>query len=289
MCDIFLIVMIVAVLCVSVGAVETSPVKSKPFIACETYSIRDYITNGKLTMEQVPGLLKELGIKGIVWNDMFFASWDEQYLDKLKNAAISNGIINAGLIMEGNLAGDDESDRRRQIEEDKMKLKAAARIGCPVVRINIGGTGDEQKDATVGVQRVIDAFNELLPLARELGIKMTIENHGGVSGKADWILKIIEGTDPKWIGSCLDFGNWPAEIRYSESEKLARYAYHVHAKTHEFSADGEETKVDYGRALKMMKDAVYAGAVSIEFEGPGDQVEGVKKTRDLIRKHWPGI
>ena len=280
---------LVLVLCTSAVAADRLPNGGKPFIACETYSIRDYIGSGKITLQQVPALLKGLGIKGVVWNDMFFKSWDKPYLDTLKKAAADSGIITAGLIIEGNLASDDENARRRQIEEDKMKLEAAAYLGCPVVRINIGGTGSDEKDATVGVQRVIDAFKQILPLAKRLNIKVTIENHGGVSKKADWILAVIKGTDPKWIGSCLDFGNWPSDVRYSETQKLAPYAYHVHAKTHNFGPDGEETEVDYGRVLGMMKEAGYRGAVSIEFEGPGDQIEGVKKTRDLILKHWPEL
>ena len=289
MVEYYLIPALVLVFCTCACAAEWTPYKEGPFMACETYSIRDYISSGKMKLEQVPGLLKELGIKGIVWNDMFFQSWDEPYLDTLKKAAEDSGIVNAGLIIEGDLVGDDKDARRRQIDEDKMKLKAAAYLGCPVVRINIGGVGDDEKDSTIGVKRVIDAFNEMLPLAKELGIKITIENHGGVSKKADWILAIIKGTDPKWVGSCLDFGNWPADVRYSESKKLVPYAYHVHAKTHEFGPDGEATDVDYGQMLQMLKDEGYKRAVSIEFEGSGDQIEGVKKTRDLILKHWPGL
>src|SRR5206468_2390202 len=113
------------------------------------------------------------------------------------------------LIMEGNLATASEAARRKQIATNTEKLKAAAYLGAPVVRMNLGGTGTDEGDDTVGVERCIAAFNEMLPLAKKLGIKITIENHGGCSKTADRILKVINGTDPKWVGSCLDFGNWP--------------------------------------------------------------------------------
>ena len=160
---------------------------------------------------------------------------------------------------------------------------------APIVRINLGTTGDIERDKTIGVQRCIEAFNKLIPLAKELGIKITIENHGGVSKTADMILDVIKGTDPHWVGSCLDFGNWADDVRYSESEKLVPYAYHVHAKTHEFNEQGEDINKDYKRLLQMLKDADYKRAVSIEYEGPDDQIEGVKKTRDLILKYWPEL
>lgn len=156
------------------------------------------------------------------------------------------------------------------------------------MRINLGGAGTEQQDDTIGAQRCIDALNNrILPVAKELKVKISLENHGGVTKKADTILKVIKGTDPKWVGSCLDFGNWPNELRNTESAKLAAYAYHVHAKCRNFNADGEETDMNYKYLLGLLKRGGYTGAVSIEFEGGGDQIEGVKKTVALILKYWP--
>ena len=217
---------------------------------------------------------------------MFFESWEKPYLDRIKKSAKDNGIVIAAVICGGNLAGNDDELQRKQIESNMMKMRAAAYLGAPVVRLEVGGTGDPQKDGTVGVERAIAAFKELLPLARELKMKMTIENHGGVSAKADYVLRIIKATDAKRVGSCLDFKNWPKDMILEENAKLARYAYHIHAKAHSFTPDGEETTIEFARVLKMLKDAKYKGAVSIEFEGPEDQIEGVKKTRDLILKYW---
>jgi sugar phosphate isomerase/epimerase len=272
-----------------VCALAPSPVYAKRprvFVACETYSLRDYMSQGKYDYISVMKLMKELGIKGITLNDIWMKSYDKAYLDQIKQAAKENGIIIVGLICEGDLASDDEDARKQQIQEDAKKIEAAAYLGGRIVRFNLGGTGDPIRDGTDGVQRVIAAFNELLPIAKRLGVRMTIENHGGVSAKSEYILKVIKGTDPKWVGSCLDFKNWPADVLYQENAALAPYAYHVHAKSHSFNADGEESLVDYGRLIKMLKDAHYIGAISIEFEGPGDQIEGVKKTRDLIEKYW---
>lgn len=271
------------------GEAFSAPKVRWPLISCETYSLRDLLFSRRASLEDTPALLKELQIPGIAVNDMFFPAWETSYLEKLKKAIADSGRVITALIMEGNLAIDDPSARQRQIETDMAKIRAAGSLGAPVVRINLGGTGDPEKDDTVGVERCISAFKEMLPLAKKLKIKITIENHGGVSRSADNILKIIKGTDPKWVGSCLDFGNWPEEVRYESCQKLAPYAYHTHAKSYSFREDGEEARIDYGRILKMLRDARYKGALSIEFEGGGDPIEGVKKTRDLLLKHWPGL
>jgi len=279
-----------------IGAVAIAPCIAqtkrgprKPMLSCDTYSLRDYFGSGKLDFLTVPKAMKEIGISGVTFNDIWMKSYDTAYLDQIKKACADAGVKITGLICEGNLATTDDAKWNEQVEEDAKKIKAAAYLGAPIVRLNLGGLGDEEKDNTVGAERCIKAFNKLMPLAKELKVKMTIENHGGVSKHADTILKIIRGTDPKWVGSCLDFGNWPDDVRYTESAKLAPYAYHVHAKTHTFNDQGEDVNKDYKRLMQMLKDAKYKYAVSIEYEGGEDQMVGVKKTRDLILKYWPEL
>ncbi len=278
---------LMGVLC-SMGWAEEA--RKMPILSCETYSLRDLMSSGKLDYLTVPKVLKDLGIPGICYNSIWMKSYDHAYLDSIKKACKDSGETITGFIIEGNIATLNDEARNKQIEEDIKELKGAAYLGAPVVRINLGGTGKgQEQDDTVGVQRVIDAFNQILPIAKQLNVKITIENHGGVSKNADAILKVIKGTDPAWVGSCLDFGNWPADVRNTESAKLAIYAYHVHAKCHEFAPDGECVGSDYKYLLGLLQRAKYTGAVSIEYEGGGDQIEGVKKTAALIRKYWPGI
>ncbi|MGB9587104.1 MAG: sugar phosphate isomerase/epimerase family protein [Armatimonadota bacterium] len=260
--------------------------ESGVILACETYSLRTHLNEGKIDFISVMDLMKQLGIKGIALNDIWMKSYDKAYLQKIKQSARKNGITIVALICEGNLVTANEAARKRQIEENARKMRAAAYLGARVIRFNLGSTGKAEEDATVGVDRAIKAFKELLPLAKKLNLKMTIENHGGVSGTADNIIRIIKSTDPKYVGACLDFKNWPVQSMYEENAKLAPYAYHAHAKSLEFDISGEETTVDYGRILNTLKSAGYNGAISIEYEGSGDEIEGIKKTRDLILKYY---
>ena len=264
--------------------------KKMPILSCETYSLRDYFGSGKLDYLTVPKVMKDMGIKGICYNSIWMKSYDTAYLDSIKKACADQGMKITGFIIEGSLANPDDNARNAQIAEDIKELKGAAYLGAPVVRINLGSCGNDEQDATVGVQRCIDAINkDILPVAKQLKVKLCLENHGGVTKTADNILKVINGTDPKWVGSCLDFGNWPSDVRNSESAKLAKYAFHVHAKCHNFKSDGEAEDMDYKYLLGLMKDAHYTGAVSIEYEGGEDQMVGVKKTIALIEKYWPEL
>jgi sugar phosphate isomerase/epimerase len=88
------------------------------------------------------------------------------------------------------------------------------------------------------------------------------------------------------VGACYDFGHGAPERIYDAARILAPYAFHVHAKSRAFDPRGEETSIEYGRVLSILRFASYVGALSIEYLGEDDPIEGIRKTRDLIRRHW---
>lgn len=252
-----------------------------------TYSVRNYLREGQMDLLDFPAFNAELGIEALEYNDMFFPSWEGDYLASVRKSARDAGCYIQCLTCGGNFASDDEAVRRESIDTIRRRLHDAAALSAPAIRANIGGTGDEARDVCDGVPRVIEGFCELLPTARELDIKITIENHGGVSKWADPILMVVLGTDPEYVGTCPDFGNFkPIERKYLELAKVIPFAHHTHAKTHEFTEDGEDDEYSMQRVLSLYQAAGLDDAVlSIEFEGSGDQKVGVEKTRDLIARY----
>jgi hydroxypyruvate isomerase len=63
------------------------------------------------------------------------------------------------------------------------------------------------------------------------------------------------------------------------------FAKAVSAKSHDFDADGNETKTDYVRMMKIVLAAGYSGYVGIEYEGGGlDESAGIRATKALLEK-----
>jgi sugar phosphate isomerase/epimerase len=135
------------------------------------------------------------------------------------------------------------------------------------------------------VKLAIRSFKKLIPTARRTGVKLTIENHAGISYNPDNILRIVLGSDPEWVGTLPDLGNIRATERYQRLGKLFPYAYYVHIKTYEFTPEGEDTKIDVGRCIRMLKDLEYQGVIAIESEGAGEQYECVRKSKALIERY----
>jgi sugar phosphate isomerase/epimerase len=211
--------------------------------------------------------------------DFQFESTAPDYVDTLKRRVGENGQkvvhIAAG---HGNISQCDEGQRLEDVKVLFGWLDLAVHFGAPAIRID---TGQQEGDLDLSI--TIDSYNRLAERARELGLKITLENHGGISGDPANLVQIVESVGTDVMGTCPDFGNFAAETRYDDLKKVAPYAVIVHAKTFEFDLDGEETTIDFSRCAKIFKD--FTGYWSVEFEGPGDQHDGTRKTIQLIEKY----
>jgi sugar phosphate isomerase/epimerase len=141
--------------------------------------------------------------------------------------------------------------------------------------------------AEAKIERAIAALREIVPLADALRLPIAIENHWGISARPDYILQVVEAIASPYLGTCPDFGNFPRNVnRYQGIAQMAPRALHVQAKSWQFDDQGEETRIDYRRVMQILRDHHYSGAVAIEFEGTGDELAGIDRTRELIRKYW---
>lgn len=254
-------------------------------LSCETGSFRELFKKGEIDIMSFPAKMKELGIKGISVESYHLKSLDKAYLDRVKYAAEAKDCLIVGLMTGADFCTADENKRAEGVKVKKRQMRAAKHLGTDILRIALANPS-QGDSADVCIERIITALKELIPLAKELNVKIAVENHGVITQSTDNILKIIKRTDPEWVGACLDFKNWPRGKIIEESKKLAPHAVHTHAKAHQFYWNGEEVGVDYKTILDFLKKANYKGALSIEWEGKGDPFEGVKKTRDLILKYW---
>ncbi len=150
----------------------------------------------------------------------------------------------------------------------------------------------------------------LQPLARQaanLGITLAVENHFGLTSHPRDILSLLdlvngeaasqdehENKDAGWaersptgdgdLGVCLDTGNYPINIDPAEAAGLlAPRAVHVHwkLKSNPPSQDERNNAMLHADALKA---AGFAGMISVEYEGPGDGLNGAWAGLELLNE-----
>ncbi|MGI6207429.1 MAG: sugar phosphate isomerase/epimerase family protein [Anaerolineae bacterium] len=236
-----------------------------------------------VSLLEFPAFARErYGLKHLELCQMHFRSSDKEYLDELRGrlAEAGSSVVNVPIDV-GNISELDEARRRHDLENIKLWMDAAAYIGSPCARVNSGRQPEGQENLAI----TIASYKELAEHAGKLGITLLLENHGGLSADPANIIRMVEGVGSERFRLCPDTGNFPEEIRYQALEMMFPYARMVHLKTFEFNPDGTEARYDLDRCMGIVARSGYRGPLSIEFEGPGDQYEGVAKSVELLRRY----
>jgi sugar phosphate isomerase/epimerase len=242
----------------------------------------------------------KLGFEGVEYVSGFFAdkAKDEKYLGEMKKRAADNNVLSLLIMIdgEGGLGSVDNKERQKAIENHYKWVEAAHFLGCHSIRVNAFGKGTAEE---VG-KAAVDGLSRLAEYGAKENINVIVENHGGYSSNGEWMANVMKEVNMKNCGMLPDFGNfcmkrdngqeWGGNCleeydRYKGVELFMPYAKAVSAKSYDFDADGNETKIDYVRMLKIVKAGGYNGFIGVEYEGTNKpEEEGVLLTKALLEK-----
>ncbi|GMU36200.1 MAG: sugar phosphate isomerase/epimerase [Phycisphaerae bacterium] len=270
----------------SAEADPQDPPGAKKFsISLAAWSVHRLFFDGKLKQIDLPKLTREeFGLDGLELVNNFFPAPTFDYCNDLRKRAADHGV-KILLIMcdsEGDMSHADAAVRRQAVRNHRKWLDAAALLGCHSIRCNFGNAAPGDAEA---IRRGAESFAELADLAAADKLNVIIENHGGLSSDADSLMKVVAAVNKPNFGTLPDFGNFPKEAdRYDSICKLMPAAKAVSAKCYAFNDAGDETTIDFARMMKIVLDAGYRGYVGIEYEGPTDELAGVKACRRLLER-----
>ncbi|PYR79940.1 MAG: xylose isomerase [Acidobacteria bacterium] len=183
------------------------------------------------------------------------------------------------------LSEPDAAKRNAGVEVAKKWLDAGRILGAKSMRVNSGGpriappavaTADYPKadDLAMYLSNCIESLKELADYGGKAGVKVTLENHWGLTANPINIRIIIDEVHHPFCEASPDFCNWEHEyLMYNGLKALAPYAHtNVHAKYWNRWKDN-----DVRRSVKIMLDGGFEGTFALEYEdGPWDGVEGSK-------------
>ena len=194
-------------------------------------------------------------------------------------------------------------------------IDCASEMKCHSVRVNLRGSDQNLSNWS---ENSINNLNKLCEYAKPLDINIIVENHGGFSSNADYLVNVIENIDHDNVGTLPDFGNFcirQDETKYGESykmftegaektsnrpptiydscaerfdmydgvKKLMKYAKGVSAKTHGFDSNGNDVDIDYKKMIKIVKESGYSGFIGVEAQAfTMDPIEAIKASKKLL-------
>jgi sugar phosphate isomerase/epimerase len=228
---------------------------------------------------------EKFGIDGVEYVNQFFKdkAKDETYLAEMKKRTSDFGVTNVLIMIdgEGPLGSSDNAKRTQAVENHYKWVDAAKFLGCHSIRVN----AETDKPYEEGSKLAADGLGRLSEYAKPLGINVIVENHGGLSSNGKWLAETIRATGMDNCGTLPDFGNFYDYDRYQGVTDLMPLAKAVSAKSYDFDAEGNETKIDFARMMKIVLDAGYRGWVGIEYEGNRLSPEqGIAATKKLLEK-----
>ena len=266
--------------------------KPKPFkISLAQWSLHKTLQQKKLDNLDFAKVTKEkFGIDAVEYVNQFFKdkAKDATYLAEMKKRTDDLGVSNVLIMVdgEGGLGDKDEQKRTKAVENHYKWVDAAKYLGCHSIRVNAETVkGNLPEEFEEGQKLASDGLRRLSEYAKPLNMNVIVENHGGLSSNGKWLSETIRMTGMANCGTLPDFGNFYDYDRYQGVTEMMPLAKAVSAKSYDFDADGNETKIDFMKMMKIVLDANYHGWVGIEYEGSKlSEDEGILATKKLLEK-----
>ncbi len=261
-------------------------------ISLAEWSLNRKIRGGDLDNLDFPAYAKDkFDIHAVEYVDQFFPSADKDYIKSLLKRTDDIGVKNVLIMIDtaGSLGELDEEKRVAAVEKHYQWVEAAEILGCHSIRVNARGSGSALDVAHATTK----SLTTLSRFAADYGISVIVENHGGFSSRASWLVDVIRNTGMINCGVLPDFGNFIVDRRpggekydlYLGMQELMPLAKGVSAKSHDFDEEGNETTKDFYRLLKIVKDAGFRGYIDVEYEGRTlGADEGIMATKELLIK-----
>lgn len=258
-------------------------------ISLAQWSLNKALFGGELDNLDFPAYTKKtFDIHAVEYVNQFFKSAEKSYITELLKRTEDIDVKNVLIMVdrEGNLGEVDETKRKEAVENHYKWVEAAQMLGCHSIRVNAGGKGTAEEVAYSATR----SLRELSQFSADYGINVIVENHGGYSSRASWLVSVIRNTGMVNCGVLPDFGNFRVSRTenydlYLGMKELMPLAKGVSAKSHAFDEEGNETDKDFTRILNIVKDAGFRGYVGIEYEGKElSQDDGIMATKKLLIK-----
>lgn len=260
-------------------------------ISLAEWSLHKLLFSGKMKHLDFAKVTKEdFGIDAVEYVNQFFKdkAEDSAYLAEMNSRAADLGVKNLLIMIdgEGALGDPDEAKRTKAVENHYKWVDAAKTLGCHSIRVNAQSKGDYDEQINLAA----DGLRQLSEFASGRDMNVIVENHGGLSSDGKWLAAVMKKVDLDNCGTLPDFGNFRVSRseeydRYLGVEELMPYAKAVSAKSYDFDAEGNDTRIDYLKMMKIVTDAGYHGYVGIEYEGSGlSEPEGILATKKLLEK-----
>lgn len=280
------------------------------------------ISNGAMSLFAWIEMARQLDAEGLEMYEGFFASLEPAYLKQVKEAIEAAGFEMPMLCCSPDFTNPDPEGRKRAIAQEVKMMEVTAMLGGRWCRV-LSGPRYPDVSKEQGVEWVLEAYQELLPIAREYNVVLAMENHykdgfweyPEFAQKKDIFLEIVNAIeDREFFGVQYDpsnaivAGDDPIELLEAVKERVVtmhasdRYLAEGTTLAELRQSDGTlgyspnlrhgvtgQGLNDYDKIFSILAGVGYTGWVSIEdgMNGMAEMQASVQFLHKMRQKYWP--
>lgn len=243
----------------------------------------EQIAAAKMKLEDFIDYCANLNLDGAELTSYYFPKqFDSAYLMGIKERTFRLGLDISGTAIGNDFCKPAGEEWDKQLALTREWIDHAATMGAPVIRIFAGNVPKGDTEAAA-FERCVAGINKSLEYAAQKGVFLALENHGGITGTAEQLLKIVKAVSPSpWFGVNLDGGNFHSANVYDELAQIAPYAINAQVKV-AILVNGKKEPADLGRVIELLRQANYRGYVVLEYE-EADPYGEIPKYIEQLRK-----
>ena len=227
------------------------------------YSFRDALKKKTMTYDDLVRLAVELDVDGLDLTVYWFPNTSDEFLLPLRRLAYKNGVEIYSISIRSEMCRPTEELRDRETAWLERWVEVAAKLGAGHIRV-FGGDVPKGSTEDQAAEWVVGILKRAAEYSGKKGIILGLENHGGITSKAERILQIVKAVNSPWVGINLDTGNFESDT-YLQIEACVPYAVNVQFKT-EITENGKKLPSDWKRILTMLSKGGYKGYLALEYE-----------------------
>jgi len=159
-------------------------------------------------------------------------------------------------------------------------LDVAHRLGAESMRTDTGGK-PELPDDMFAI--IVDGLQDIVNHGRQLGVRVSIENHWGASNIPKNVVRVLDAVDGLTL--LFDSRNWAKGTREEGWQLGVPRAKDVHIDIFKTQENPDTLEQDLTRLIKMLVKAGYNGCWGIEsLPTDDDEYAGIRQSMAFIEK-----
>ena len=258
-------------------AADASKPRLRPALCA--YSYREELAKKALSYEDLVRIAADNGVDGLDTTVYWMPTPPgDDFLYSLKRTAYKHAVEIYSIAIRTDMCRPAKAEQDGEFEKVRQWVDIAEKLGAVHIRV-FGGAVPKDATEDQAAGWASEVLKRSAEYAGKKGVILGLENHGGITDKAETIVRIVKAADSPWVGINLDTGNFRSNV-FPQIATCIPYAVNVQVKVDMILEDGTRGPGDWNRVARMLTEGGYQGYMSLEYE----EKNAVESVPPLLRK-----